>query len=79
MGRSVVDGVEEASLGETQLKGTELAGQEGNDVGNLRRWDEDTVNAMDDPIGTKLEGSRKYKAAKFGQDKLTMSTAMMRL
>jgi hypothetical protein len=49
----VVQFVEQTSLAETELERAELARQEVDDSGNIGRWDEDAINAVDHAVGGK--------------------------
>ena len=55
MVRRVINGLEQPSLGETKLKRAEFAREQLDDVCNLRRWEKETVNSMNDAVGTELK------------------------
>ena len=56
----VVDGFEEAGLGQAELESTELPGKELDDLGGFWRWDEEAVNSVDNTVGAELELSVIY-------------------
>ena len=51
----VVDGFEEADLGQAELESAELPGKELDDFGGFWRWDEEAVNSVDNTVGAELE------------------------
>ena len=51
----VVDGFEEAGLGQAELESAELSGKELDDFGGFWRWDEEAVNSVDNTVGAELE------------------------
>ncbi len=57
MGGGVVDGFDEAGLGEAEFQSAELTGEELDNLSSFGWWDEQTVNPVNDAIGAKLEVS----------------------
>ena len=55
MGGGVVDGFDETGLGESECQSAKLAGEELDDISSFWWWDEQTVNSVNDAVGTKLE------------------------
>ena len=51
----IVECLQETRLEQTELKGAELSGQECDDLGRVGRGDEETVDAVNDSVGAKLE------------------------
>ena len=77
MVRSVVQDLVEAGLDETQFKRAELAWQEADDLCSFWRWNEDTVDSVNDAIGTKLH--KLVSPPKAAWIVPTISIATMRL
>ena len=57
MGGGVVDGFDETGLGESEFQSAELAGEELDDISSFWWWDEQTVDPVNDAVGTKLKVS----------------------
>lgn len=74
----VVDGSEDAGLGQAELESAELRGKELNDFGGLWRWDEEAVNSVDNTVSAELELSVMCFYLK-RSSKRTMLMATMRL
>lgn len=74
----VVDGSEDAGLGQAELESAELRGKELNDFGGVWRWDEEAVNSVDNTVSAELELSVMCFYLK-RSSKRTMLMATMRL